>query len=164
MAFHVSCRHITTKCVYYENNLLERTRALSKIESTFKKFDPASPFKASFADEEFAKKFGNEKRIGTLAAFLAILAIFISCLGLFGLASFVAEQRVKEIGIRKVLGVAVTNIWQLLSKEFVMLVVISCAIAIPAAYFYMNSWLRQYDYRTSVSWKVCAVASLALWP
>jgi ABC-type antimicrobial peptide transport system permease subunit len=134
--------------------------ALVKIESTFKKYDPASPFKASFADDEFAKKFGNEKRIGTLATVFAILAIFISCLGLFGLASFVAEQRVKEIGIRKVLGASVSNIWQLLSKEFVMLVMISCALAIPIAYFFMRNWLQKYDYRTSVSWQVCAVAAL----
>ncbi len=134
--------------------------ALTKIESTFKKFDPASPFKANFADEEFAKKFGNEKRIGTLATSFAILAIFISCLGLFGLASFVAEQRVKEIGIRKVLGASVSNIWKLLSKEFVILVLISCALAIPAAYFYMTNWLQKYDYRTSVTWEVCAMAAL----
>ena len=134
--------------------------ALTTIEATFKKIDPASPFKASFADEEFAKKFGNEKRIGTLATSFAILAIFISCLGLFGLASFVAEQRVKEIGIRKVLGASVSNIWKLLSKEFVILVLISCALAIPAAYYYMTNWLQKYDYRTSVTWEVCTIAAL----
>ena len=134
--------------------------ALTKIESTFKKYDPAAPFKAGFADEEFAKKFGNEKRIGTIATFFAILAIFISCLGLFGLASFVAEQRVKEIGIRKVLGASISNIWRLLSKEFVILVVISCGLAIPAAYYYMSNWLQKYDYRTSVTWEVCAAAAV----
>jgi len=133
---------------------------LATIESIFKKYDPATPFKATFADEEFAKKFGNEKRIGTLATFFAILAIFISCLGLFGLASFVAEQRVKEIGIRKVLGASISSIWQLLSKEFVLLVVISCVLAIPTAYYYMTNWLQQYDYRTKVSWDICAVAAL----
>jgi putative ABC transport system permease protein len=112
------------------------------------------PFKADFVDDEFAKKFGNEKRIGTLATFFAILAIFISCLGLFGLASFVAEQRVKEIGIRKVLGASVGGIWQLLSKDFVMLVIIACMIAIPTGYYYMQQWLQKYDFRTSVTWDV----------
>jgi len=134
--------------------------AIGKIESTLKKFDPASPFKASFTDEEFAKKFGNEKRTGTIAAFFAALAIFISCLGLFGLASFVAEQRVKEIGIRKVLGASVSNIWSLLSKEFVLLVVISSVLAIPLAYYYMTKWLKQYDFHAAVTWEVCAVAAL----
>jgi ABC-type antimicrobial peptide transport system permease subunit len=133
--------------------------AMSKIESTFKKFDPASPFKASFADEEFAKKFGDEKRTGTIAAFFAALAIFISCLGLFGLASFVAEQRVKEIGIRKVLGASVSNIWQLLSKEFVILVVISSVVGILLAYIYMTKWLSKYDFHTSVTWQVCLIAA-----
>ena len=134
--------------------------ALSKMETVFKKYDPGAPFKADFVDEEFAKKFGNEKRIGTLATFFAALAIFISCLGLFGLASFVAEQRVKEIGIRKVLGASVINIWQLLSKEFALLVLISCFVAIPLAWYYMTNWLQQYDYRTKVTWDVCAVAAL----
>lgn len=134
--------------------------ALSKIEAVFKKYDPASPFKADFVDEEFAKKFGNEKRLGELATFFAILAIFISCLGLFGLASFVAEQRTKEIGIRKVLGASVVNVWKMLSKDFVVLVIISCFIAIPIAFYYMNQWLQKYDYRTSVSWWLFAVAAL----
>jgi ABC-type antimicrobial peptide transport system permease subunit len=134
--------------------------ALGKIESIFKKYDPAAPFKASFTDEEFAKKFGNEKRIGKLATFFAILAVFISCLGLFGLTSFVAEQRVKEIGIRKVLGASVVNIWQLLSRDFVLLVLLSCLIAVPIALYYMRSWLAKYDYRTSVSWWVFALAAL----
>ena len=132
--------------------------ALAKIEAVFKKYDPAAPFKANFVDEEFAKKFGNEKRIGTLATSFAILAIFISCLGLFGLASFVAEQRTKEIGIRKVLGASIANLWKMLSKDFVILVIFSCIIAIPAAYYFMNNWLQKYDYRTSVSWWVFAVA------
>ncbi|RYY13964.1 MAG: FtsX-like permease family protein, partial [Chitinophagaceae bacterium] len=134
--------------------------ALAKIEAVLKKHDPAAPFKADFVDEEFARKFGNEKRIGQLSTFFAILAVFISCLGLFGLASFVAEQRVKEIGIRKVLGASIPNIWQLLSKDFIFLVIISCVIAIPVAFYYMNSWLEKYDYRASVSWWVFALAAL----
>ena len=132
--------------------------ALAKIEAVFKKYDPAAPFTADFVDEEFAEKFGNEKRIGSLATFFAILAIFISCLGLLGLSSFVAEQRTKEIGIRKVLGASVTNVWKLLSTDFVFLVVLSSLIAAPASYYFMNNWLQKYDYRTSVSWWVFAVA------
>ncbi|HYJ36960.1 MAG TPA: FtsX-like permease family protein [Chitinophagaceae bacterium] len=141
------------------NPALSANEALSKIETVLHKYDPGTPFKADFVDEEFAKKFGNEKRISTLATFFSILAIFISCLGLFGLASFVAEQRVKEIGIRKVLGATVPNIWHLLSKDFLVLVIISCILAIPIAYYYMHLWLQKYDYRTSVSWEVLVSAS-----
>lgn len=102
----------------------------------------------------YSKKFGNEERVGKLATFLAILAIFISCLGLFGLASFVAEQRTKEIGIRKVLGASVTNLWGLLSKDFVLLVIISCLISSPIAYYFMNNWVQKYEYHTDISWWV----------
>ncbi len=136
------------------------TDALTKIEAIFKKHDPAAPFKADFTDEEFANKFNNEKRTGKLATSFAVLAIFISCLGLFGLTSFVAEQRVKEIGIRKVLGASIPNIWGLLSKDFIILVVISCFIAIPVSIYYMNEWLQKYDYRASLSWWVFASAAV----
>ena len=88
--------------------------------------------------------------VGNLAAIVAILAIFISCLGLYGLASFTAEQRVKEIGVRKVLGASVINLWQLLSKDFVMLVLIASAIAIPVAWYFMNEWLKSYQYKISI--------------
>jgi putative ABC transport system permease protein len=98
--------------------------------------------------------------IGKLASFFSILAIFISCLGLFGLARFVAEQRTKEIGIRKVLGASVANLWQLLSKEFVYLVIISCLIATPVAYCFMHNWLQKYTYRTDISWWIFAAAGL----
>lgn len=134
--------------------------ALNKIEAVFKVHDPASPFKADFADEQYAKKFGNEKRIGTLATFFSLLAVFISCLGLFGLTSFMAEQRVKEIGIRNVLGASVVNIWQLLSKDFILLVLLSCLIAIPLAFYYMSTWLQKYDFRANLSWWVFAAAAI----
>lgn len=133
--------------------------SMAKVEEVFKKFDTTSPFSATFVDEDFANKFGNEKRIGTLAAFFAVLAVFISCLGLFGLASFVAEQRTKEIGIRKVMGASVQNLWQLLSKDFVILVIISSAVAIVFSYFFFTNWLESYEYRTAVSWWVFAAAS-----
>jgi putative ABC transport system permease protein len=137
--------------------------ALSKIETVFKKFNPASPFDYTFNDEDYAKKFADEERIGRLATFFAILAIFISCLGLFGLASFVAEQRKKEIGVRKVLGASVYSLWRMLSKEFALLVFISCFIAIPLAWYYLNGWLKQYEYRTAISfWIFIASAIVAL--
>ena len=107
---------------------------------------------------EYAKKFSNEERIGNLARFFAILAIFISCLGLFGLSSFVAEQRTKEIGVRKVLGATVFNLWKMLSKDFVALVIVSCLIAIPIAWYFLNRWLQNYNYRTQISWWIFAAA------
>ncbi|MCS3795041.1 ABC transporter permease [Niastella sp. OAS944] len=134
--------------------------ALSKIKGVFNKMNPSSPFEYQFADEAYAQQFAVEERIGKLAGFFAILAILISCLGLFGLASFTAEQRTKEIGIRKVIGASVFNLWQLLSKDFVVLVILSCCIAIPVAYYFMNNWLQKYQYRTDMSWWIFAVAVL----
>jgi len=125
--------------------------ALSKIETVFKKYNPSAPFNYTFNDEDYAKKFTDEVRVGNLATFFTVLAIFISCLGLFGLASFVAEQRKKEIGVRKVLGASTYNLWQMLSKEFALLVFISCVISIPLAWYYLEGWLKQYDYRTTIS-------------
>ncbi len=128
--------------------------ALNSIETICKKYSPAAPFDYKFADEEYARKFSDEQRIGNLATVFAILAIFISCLGLFGLASFVAEQRTKEIGVRKILGASIFNLWRLQSKEFVILVIISLLIATPAAYYFMHNWLQNYQYRTELSWWV----------
>lgn len=133
--------------------------ALSAIEPVFRKFNPAQPFGYQFADAEYDRKFGNEERIGKLAGFFAALAIFISCLGLFGMASFMAEQRTKEIGIRKVLGASVLNVWRLLSKDFLVLVLISLFIATPIAYYFMHSWLQDYEYRTTISWWIFAVTA-----
>jgi ABC-type antimicrobial peptide transport system permease subunit len=136
------------------------TDALHKIETVFKKYNPGAPFDYTFNDEDYAKKFADEQRIGKLATFFTILAIFISCLGLFGLASFVAEQRKKEIGVRKVLGASVYNLWQMLSKEFALLVIISCFVAIPLAWYYLNGWLKQYDYRTTISFWIFIFSGL----
>jgi ABC-type antimicrobial peptide transport system permease subunit len=133
-------------------------QALRKIETIFRKVIPTAPFDYKFADKEYALKFITEERIGKLAGFFAILAIFISCLGLFGLASFMAEQRTKEIGIRKVMGASVINLWRLLSKDFVLLVILSCIIAIPVAYYFLSDWLQKYQYRTTIGWWVFAVA------
>jgi putative ABC transport system permease protein len=126
--------------------------ALKKIEAVCKFYSPSVPFSYKFADEEYARKFSNEEQIGKLASFFAVLAIFISCLGLFGMAMFMAEQRIKEIGVRKVLGATVFNLWALLSKDFVLLVSISLVIAIPLSYYFMNGWLQHYDYRSSIPW------------
>ncbi len=126
--------------------------ALAKIENFFRKYNPEQPFNYKFNDEEYAKKFGEEERIGKLASFFAVLAVFISCLGLFGMASFMAEQRIKEIGVRKVLGASVFNLWQLLSKDFIVMVLISLLIATPVAYYFMYNWLQNYQYRTQLSW------------
>jgi ABC-type antimicrobial peptide transport system permease subunit len=136
------------------------TEALPKIEAVFHKLVPSASFDYKFIDDVYNAKFSQEQRIGKLSTVFAMLAIFISCLGLFGLASFVAEQRTKEIGIRKVLGASVTNLWQMLSKDFVVLVIISCLVAAPIAYYFMNNWLQKYTYRTELSWWVFAVSGL----
>jgi putative ABC transport system permease protein len=136
------------------------SEALNEIETICKQYSPATPFEYKFADEEYSKKFGDEERIKKLSGSFAILAIFISCLGLFGMASFMAEQRIKEIGVRKVLGASVFNLWRLLSKDFVLLVLLSCAIAIPAAYYFLHQWLQNYEYRTEISWWIFAAAGI----
>ena len=149
------------------NNLVLRlnpkqsiSASLKSIEGIFKRHSPDVPFSYRFVDEDFGSKFLAEERIGKLSSYFAVLAIFISCLGLFGMASFVAEQRTKEMGIRKVLGASVSNLWRLLSTEFMILVLLSCVIAAPVAYYYLNSWLANYDYRISISWIVFVAAAL----
>jgi len=132
--------------------------SITLIESVFKKYIPLAPFDYKFVDEEYAKKFAVEERVGKLASIFAVLAILISCLGLFGLASFVAEQRTKEIGVRKVLGASVANLWRMLSKDFVLLVIISCCIAIPPTYYFLQSWLKQFDYHAEIAWWIFAAA------
>jgi len=157
--FHISkdpCDLIFLKI----NPAISAGKALAEIGATFTKYNPAQPFDYLFADAEYAKKFGAEERIGKLAFFFAALAIFISCLGLFALASFVAEQRTKEIGVRKVLGATIVNLWSLLSKEFVWLVSISLLIAIPLSWYGMHNWLGNYQYHTKISWLVFASAGI----
>jgi ABC-type antimicrobial peptide transport system permease subunit len=135
-------------------------KALATIQPIFNKYNPAYPFEYSFADEEFGKKFTAENQVAKLASIFAALAIFISCLGLFGLSTFTAERRTKEIGIRKVLGANIANLWVLLTKEFVWLVLIACVIASPLAFWLMGSWLEKYDYRITISGWAFAVAAL----
>lgn len=133
---------------------------LAKAETIFKKYNPEFPFEYKFVDEEYAKKFDNEKRTGTLAGLFAGLTIFISCLGLFGLATYMAENRIKEIGVRKVLGASVTSITVLLSKDFIRLVLIAFIIASPIAWWAMNKWLQDYPYRTDITWWIFAATGL----
>jgi putative ABC transport system permease protein len=133
-------------------------QALPKIEAIYKKLIPSAPFDYKFVDQDYAMKFAAEERISKLAGFFAVLAVFISCLGLFGLASFVAEQRTKEIGVRKILGATLFDLWQLLSKEFAALVIISLFIAAPLAWYFMHSWLQNYQYRAELSWWIFAAA------
>jgi len=126
----------------------------------FKKYNPAYPFEYKFIDEEYAKKFDDQELTGKLAALFSGLTIFISCLGLFGLATYMAESRVKEIGVRKILGASVTNITALLSGDFVKLVVIAIVIASPLAWWIAGKWLEDYQYRTNISWWMFAAAGM----
>jgi len=126
--------------------------ALNKIAPVVKKFNPDQPFEYKFVDEDYAAKFIAEEQIGKLSAIFSSLAVFISCLGLFGLSSFVAEQRSREIGLRKVLGATIINLWRLLLKDFIALVLIACMISVPVAWIVLNRWLMHYEYRTQISW------------
>ncbi len=134
------------------------SNSLGIIEDVFKKNFPNLPFEYEFIDAEYAEKFESQERIARLARIFTILAIFISLLGLFGLASFVAEQRTKEIGIRKILGASLSNLWLLLSKDFITLVLIAFFIAGPIAYYMMSQWLQKFPYRTDISWNVFLIA------
>ena len=134
--------------------------AVEKVKTIFNKYNPASPFTHEFVDVEYARKFSDEERIGKLASFFALLAIFISCLGISGLASFVAEQRTKEIGVRKVMGASVVNLWSMLSKDFLRLVLFSLLVAMPTAWYLMRNWLEKYEYRSTMAWWIFVAAGL----
>jgi ABC-type antimicrobial peptide transport system permease subunit len=135
--------------------------AITKLTAIFNKYNAAYPFTCTFADDSYAAKFKLEVLIGKLAGLFAVFAIFISCLGLFGLAAYTAEQRNKEIGIRKVLGASVPQVWLLLSKDFILLVLISCLIASPVALYFLTGWLQKYDYRITISPFVFVLAAIA---
>jgi len=141
------------------NPNVSMSKAINVTKPIFEKYD--AQFEYQFADEEYAKKFNYETLVANLAAIITIIAIFISCLGLFGLASFMAEQRTKEIGVRRVLGASVSYIWQLLSKDFVVLVLIACTIAVPIAWYLMNNWLKTYEYKINIGFGVFALVIAA---
>jgi putative ABC transport system permease protein len=134
------------------NPVLSASQALARIEPVFRQLNPSAPFDYTFIDDEYAQKFAAEQRTGNLSGIFAALAVFISCLGVFGLASFIAEQRIKEIGIRKVLGASTFNIWQMFSKDFIVIILISLCIAIPVAYYAAHKWLENYQYKTTLAW------------
>jgi len=131
--------------------MVSTSAALAKLKTIFEKYSPDYPFAYTFVDETYASKFAMEMLIGRLAGIFAALAIFISCLGLFGLAAYTAEQRTREIGIRKVLGASVAQMLVLLSRDFVRLVAISCLIAAPVAYYFLHQWLAGYYYRVAIN-------------
>lgn len=131
---------------------------MEKMSAVFRKYNPDYPFDPKFVDEEYARKFNDEKRQGVLAGLFAMLTIFISSLGLFGLAAYMAESRTKEIGVRKVSGASVAGIAALLSKDFIKLVVIAFFIAAPLAWLAMHKWLQAYTYRVDIKWWVFALA------
>jgi putative ABC transport system permease protein len=133
---------------------------LKLAEHVFKEFNPQYPFEYHFVDEEYAKKFEDAKRTGTLATLFAGLTVCISCLGLFGLATYMASNRIKEIGVRKVLGASMGSITTLLSKDFLKLVIIAFIIASPIAWYAMNQWLEGYTYNIGVEWWVFFLAGL----
>ena len=133
---------------------------IAALEKVCKKMNPEFPFTYSFADEEYSRQYSSEQVIGKLSNAFAFLAIFISCLGLFGLASFTAEQKTKEIGIRKVLGASVFSITSFLSGDFVKLVLIALVIASPVAWYAMHEWLQDYAYRINISWWIFIVAGV----
>ncbi|MEM8998674.1 MAG: ABC transporter permease [Bacteroidota bacterium] len=138
-------------------------QSLAIAEQIFKKFNPEYPFNYEFVDQQYAKKFEDQKRTGSLARLFTLFTIIISCLGLFGLSSYMAENRVKEIGVRKVLGASVQNITTLLSKSFLKLVLIAFAIAIPISWFAMNRWLQMFEYRIQISaWTFISAGVLAI--
>ena len=135
--------------------------ALTSLEKVCKQLNPKLPFTYQFSNEEYAKLYRSEQVVGQLANYFAFLAIFISCLGLLGLVMFTAEQRTKELGIRKVLGASPVTLFNLLSKEFLQLVLIAMVIASPLAWLAMNSWLQNYAYKVAISWWMFVIAGIA---
>jgi ABC-type antimicrobial peptide transport system permease subunit len=137
--------------MYRLSNGIKTSDAIAALGPIFTKYNPSYPYIYDFADQSYAAKFNMEMLIGKLAGLFATLAIFISCLGLFGLAAYIAELRTKEIGIRKVLGATVGELWLLLSKDFVMLVLISSVIATPVSFYFLQRWLQNYSYHITIS-------------
>lgn len=133
---------------------------VSLIESKWRSMAPGQPFDYSFMDDDFNRQYKAEQRMGGISLSFSLLAICIACLGLFGLAAYAAEQRTREIGIRKVLGATVTNIVSLLSKDFLLLVLIAALIAFPFAWWAMHRWLQDFAYRISISWQIFGLAAM----
>ncbi len=171
--FHFNSLHVAIRPLIVQfqkndhwGNILIRTRpgqtkqALASIEALCRQMNPKFPFAYSFIDTEYEERYKSETVIGTLSTVFALVAIFIACIGLFGLAAFMAEQRTKEIGVRKVLGASVASIVALLSKDFLQLVLIAIVIASPVAWYAMNRWLQDFAYKINIEWWVFALAGL----
>jgi ABC-type antimicrobial peptide transport system permease subunit len=169
--FHINSVHEQIKPLVLQygekwagGNILVRTmpgktkEALSSLETVYKQLNPNFQFTYTFSDDEYNKLYNNEQIVSKLSNAFAFLAIFISCLGLLGLAMFTAEQRLKEIGIRKVLGASVASLFALLSSEFLILVIIALLIATPIAWYAMNYWLRTFAYHAPVEWWIFALS------
>jgi putative ABC transport system permease protein len=148
-----------TNITYRLSRKVDAPAAIARLGTIFNKYNPSYPFLYHFVDDSYAEKFELEVLVGKLSALFAGLAIFISCLGLFGLAAYTAEQRTREIGIRKVLGATVSQLWYLLSKDFIALVIISCVVASPVAYYFLHSWLQKYEYRITIGPGVFVLAA-----
>ena len=134
--------------------------SIATIRETWQKYLPNTPFDFTFLDEKFNQLYNSEQQQGTLFTIFACIAIFIACLGLFGLSAFTITQRVKEIGVRKVLGASISQIVTELSKDFLKLVLIAAVVALPAAWFSMNKWLADFASRIDVSWWILAAAGI----
>ncbi|MOA08378.1 FtsX-like permease family protein [compost metagenome] len=133
---------------------------LKSIETKWRKLNPNEPFEYTFLDADFAKTFQAENRLLSIVGYFTLVAILISCLGLFGLATYSAEQRIKEIGIRKVLGASISSIVVLLSKDFLKPVLIATVIAFPISWYAMHKWLEDFAYRTNIGWSVFLIAGI----
>lgn len=146
--------------LYVRINTDKTTEALAFIEKVYKQFDKNNPVEFNFLDQNFAKQYAAEQKQEQLSLIFTVLAVFVACLGLFGLVAFTAQQRIKEIGIRKVLGATVASIIIMLGKDFIRLVVLSILIAAPLAWYAMNKWLEDFAYRINIGWAVFFIAGL----
>jgi putative ABC transport system permease protein len=144
--------------LYVKINTAKTTEALAFIEKVYKQFDKSNPIEFHFLDQNFAQQYANEQKQEQLSLIFTVLAVLIACLGLFGLAAFTAQQRIKEIGVRKVLGASVASITIMLGKDFIKLVCLSILIAAPIAWFTMNKWLEDFAYRINIGWTVFVIA------
>ncbi|MGA8853507.1 MAG: FtsX-like permease family protein, partial [Christiangramia sp.] len=157
-AFNNGFEPLRYMLVRFKSNELPAT--LQKFKSTFNEVAPSSAFDYTFLDKNVEQMYARERRTAKAALIFAGLAIFVACLGLFGLAAFMAEQRTKEIGVRKVLGASVAGITRLLSKDFIKLILVALIISFPAAYWIAEKWLQEFAYRIKVSWQVFLIAGI----
>jgi putative ABC transport system permease protein len=150
----------STDAIAFRLNGENIAATVKNIEALWKKMAPSEPFTYSFLNEDFNRMYESEQRSGKIFISFAILAILIACLGLFGLATYAAEQRTKEIGIRKVLGATVGSIANMLSRDFLKLVIIAALLAFPLAWWAMHTWLQNFAYRIDISWWVFVIAGM----